>query len=56
MRGSKGGTLEGGVREPTIVRWPGKIEPGSQCDAIAGTTDVLPTLVSMAGGMLNPDI
>ena len=56
LRGSKGGTLEGGVREPTIVRWPGKIEPGSQCDAIAGTTDVLPTLVSMAGGMLNPDI
>ena len=44
------------MREPTIVRWPGRIEPGSQCDAIAGTTDILPTLVSMAGGMLNPDI
>jgi len=56
LRGSKGGTLEGGVREPTIVRWKGKIEAGSTCDAIAGTTDVLPTLVAMAGGKLNPDI
>ena len=56
LRGSKGGTLEGGVREPTIVRWQGKIQAGSTCDAIAGTTDVLPTLVSMAGGKLNPDI
>lgn len=56
LRGSKGGTLEGGVREPTIARWPGKIAPGSSCDAIAGTTDILPTFVSLAGGKLREDI
>ena len=52
LRGSKGGTLEGGVREPTIVRWPGKIAKGSRCDAIAGNIDFLPTFVSLAGGMV----
>ncbi|MGI9241353.1 MAG: sulfatase family protein [Verrucomicrobiales bacterium] len=56
LRGSKGCTLEGGVREPTIVRWPGKIAPRSVSDAIAGTTDILPTFVSLAGGKLNPDV
>lgn len=56
LRGSKGGTLEGGVREPTLARWPGKIAPGSRCDAIAGTTDILPTFVSLAGGKLRDDI
>ncbi|MEM1297255.1 MAG: sulfatase, partial [Verrucomicrobiota bacterium] len=56
LRGSKGGTLEGGVREPTIVRWPGKIEPGTSSDAISGTTDILPTFVSLAGGSLREEI
>lgn len=56
LRGAKGGTLEGGVREPTIVRWPGKIAAGSESDAISGTTDLLPTFVSLAGGELREDI
>ncbi|MFT5469616.1 MAG: arylsulfatase A [Verrucomicrobiales bacterium] len=56
LRGSKGCTLEGGVREPTIAWWPGKIEPGSVSDAIAGTTDVLPTFVSLAGGKPREDV
>ena len=56
LRGSKGCTLEGGVREPTIVRWPGKIAPGSSTDKIAGTTDILPTFVSLAGGTLKSDV
>jgi arylsulfatase A len=55
LRGSKGCTLEGGVRVPTIVRWPGKIAVGTTSDAIAGTTDVLPTFVSLAGGRLKKD-
>ena len=50
LRGSKGGTLEGGVREPTIARWPGKVPAGSRCDAIAGNIDFLPTFVALAGG------
>jgi len=56
LRGSKGGTLEGGVREPTIVRWTGQIKAGSTCDAVTGTTDVLPTFVALAGGKVNANI
>lgn len=56
LRGAKGCTLEGGVREPTIVRWPGKVKAGSSNDSIAGTTDILPTFVSLAGGKLKKEI
>ena len=49
LRGSKGCTLEGGVREPTIAWWPGTVEAGSSCDAVCGTTDVLPTFVKLGG-------
>jgi arylsulfatase A len=49
LRGSKGCTLEGGVREPTIAWWPSQIKPGSSCDAVCGTTDVLPTFVKLGG-------
>lgn len=50
LRGGKGSTWEGGVRVPAIARWPGKIAPGSVCDAVAGTIDLLPTAVALAGG------
>ena len=56
LRGSKGCTLEGGVREPTIAWWPGTIAPGTESAGIAGTTDVLPTFVSLAGGTVKKDI
>lgn len=49
LRGSKGCTLEGGVREPTIAWWPGTVEAGSSCDAVCGTTDVLPTFTKLGG-------
>ena len=49
LRGSKGCTLEGGVREPTIAWWPGTVKAGSSCDAVCGTTDVLPTITKLAG-------
>ncbi|MBV6501814.1 MAG: Arylsulfatase [Prosthecobacter sp.] len=49
LRGGKGTTWEGGVRVPTLAWWPGKIAPGSVCDAVAGTIDVLPTCVKLAG-------
>lgn len=49
LRGSKGCTLEGGVREPTIAWWPGTVAAGSSCDAVCGTTDVLPTFVKLGG-------
>lgn len=52
LRGGKGSTWEGGVRVPTLAWWPGKIAPASRCDAVAGTIDLLPTTVAIAGGKL----
>lgn len=49
LRGGKGSTWEGGVRVPSIAWWPSKISPGSVCDAVAGTIDLLPTCVTLAG-------
>ena len=49
LRGGKGSTWEGGVRVPTLAWWPGKIAPGSVSDAVAGTIDVLPTCMKLAG-------
>jgi arylsulfatase A-like enzyme len=50
LRGAKGSTWEGGIRVPTIARWTGKIPAGTSNDAVLGTIDLLPTLVSLAGG------
>jgi len=50
LRGGKGSTWEGGMREPTIAWWPGKIAAGTACDAPVSEVDVLPTLVKLAGG------
>jgi arylsulfatase A-like enzyme len=50
LRGGKGSTWEGGVREPTLAWWPGKIAPASTCDAVAVNFDLLPTFVALAGG------
>jgi arylsulfatase A len=55
LRGGKGSTWEGGVRVPTLAWWPGKIAPNTAVDAVAGTIDLLPTAVAIAGGSLPPE-
>lgn len=55
LRGGKGGTFEGGVREPTIAWWPGRIHAGTSNDAVAANFDLLPTFVKLAGGKLPTD-
>jgi len=55
LRGRKGSTFEGGMREPTIAWRPGTIEPGSSFDGITSTMDVLPTLAALAGAELPTD-
>jgi len=52
LREGKGTAFEGGVRVPAIMRWPGKIEPGSRTDKLASTIDVLPTIAAATGGQL----
>ena len=50
LRGSKLTVYEGGLRVPACVRWPAKINTSQRSDALCGYIDVLPTLVSLAGG------
>ena len=50
LHGGKGTTWEGGMREPTIAWWPGRIAAASTCDAPMSEIDLLPTFVELAGG------
>jgi arylsulfatase A len=49
-RGLKGSVLEGGIRVPGIVRWPGHVTAGSESDVTASGIDIMPTVVEIAGG------
>ncbi|MHC4876340.1 MAG: arylsulfatase [Planctomycetota bacterium] len=49
LRGLKGSLYEGGVRVPTIVRWPEKVKAGSEDDRISGFEDWMPTLLELIG-------
>ena len=49
LRGGKAQLYEGGIREPFIVRWPGKIDPGSKCDIPVSSVDFFPTLLTACG-------
>jgi arylsulfatase len=53
LRGRKATTYEGGVREPFIARWTGKIPPGTQSDAVSSLLDVFPTVTRLIGGTLS---
>ena len=43
-------------RMPFIVRWPGKVKPGSVTDAMLEYVDVTPTFVDVAGGKPDPSL
>lgn len=45
---SKRSPYDTGLRTPIMVRWPGKVEPGSS-DALAGSIDLAPTILKAAG-------
>jgi arylsulfatase len=53
FRATKGTVFEGGFRVPALIRWPGKIKPGSVENGIFSGLDWLPTLAAAAG---NPNI
>ncbi len=52
--GKKTELLEGGLRIPAIVRWPGRIKPKSTTEQVAMTMDWLPTLTAAAGTHPDP--
>ncbi|NND99882.1 MAG: sulfatase [Pirellulaceae bacterium] len=47
LRRGKGSAYEGGVRVPTIIRWPGVTKAGSVCNEPIITTDYYPTMLEM---------
>jgi arylsulfatase A-like enzyme len=53
FRSEKNTNWEGAFRVPCLVRWPGKIKPGTVSNEIASHNDWVPTLCSIAG---EPDI
>ena len=50
LSGTKSNQLEGGLRVPFLMHWPGMIEPGSQYDHPVITLDLLPTFYAAGGG------
>lgn len=48
-RGYKRDLYEGGIRMPTLARWPGKIQPGARSDHVSAFWDLMPTLAELAG-------
>jgi arylsulfatase A-like enzyme len=54
-RGMKRDDWEGGHRTPFIVRWPGKIDPGTTCDQPLSLVDVMATCAALVGFELPAD-
>jgi arylsulfatase A len=52
LREGKGTVFEGGIREPTIARWPGRVPAGATCSEFASTIDLLPTIARLIGAEL----
>ena len=48
LRGLKGMLYEGGIRVPWIVRWPGKVQPGTTNSTPVISMDCYPTLLEVA--------
>ena len=49
LNSGKGSAYEGGIREPMIVRWPGKVRPASECNDYLIIEDFFPSILEMAG-------
>jgi arylsulfatase A-like enzyme len=54
LRAGKGWLYEGGIRVPLIIRGPGVTKPGTTCDVPVISTDLYPTLLTLAGLPLRP--
>ena len=53
LQGQKSDIWEGGHRVPFIVRWPGRVNAGSECGHFVCLTDVLATLADTTGQSLD---
>ena len=55
LRGAKGDTWDGGMREPFVARWPGRIPEGTISMEVGSVLDFFPTCVQLAGGQIPAD-
>ena len=55
LRGKKGSTFEGGMREATVIRWPGKVPAGKSNPELMTAMDILPTFARLAGAKVPCD-
>ena len=55
FRGYKADIWDGGHRIPFMVRWPGKVKPGSQSGSVLCLTDLMATLAELVGETLPDD-
>ena len=49
LRSNKGSIFEGGIRVPLLFSFPGKIQPGLQCEVPVTSPDIFPTLLEAVG-------
>jgi len=49
LKGTKRDMYDGGIRTPMIVKWPGKVKPGSTSDHISAFWDIMPTIAEITG-------
>lgn len=49
LRGKKATLFEGGIRVPCIVRWPGRVKPGSETNAVTCAVDWFATFGDITG-------
>ena len=55
LRGRKRDSHEGGIRVPGIVRWPGKVKPGTVSDVPIIGSDIFTTVLEIAGADVPTD-
>ena len=55
LRGMKGDAWEAGHRMPFVVRWPGRVRPGSASDQLVCFTDVLATFADITSQTIDAD-
>ena len=56
LRGQKGDVLEGGIRVPFVVAWPGQLPAGRTYDLPVSSLDVFPTALGAAGARRDPQL
>lgn len=56
IAGGKGTMTDRGTHVPMLVRWPGRIQPGSTCKDLVDLSDIFPTLCELTGAKLPEQI